>query len=75
LDIKLKRGGVKMKIDENVWGFFQNHLGYTDEEMKTFKEDPKNEEILSKSVELMNKTIVVEVIASHGCNYKSGAIQ
>ncbi len=57
-----------MKIDENVWSFFQNHLGYTDEEMKKFKEDPKNEDILSKSVELMNKTIVVEVVESHGCN-------
>lgn len=57
-----------MKVDENVWGFFQNHLGYNDEEMELFKEDPKNEEILSKSVELMNKTIVVEVVDSHGCN-------
>ena len=57
-----------MKIDENVWGFFQNHLGYNDEEMKKFKEDPKNEEILSKSAELMNKTIIVEVVDSHGCN-------
>jgi len=59
---------VKMKNDENVWNFFQNHLGYNDEEMKLFKEDPKNQGILSKSVELMNKTIVVEVVESHGCN-------
>lgn len=59
---------VKMKNGENVWDFFQNHLGYNDEEMKIFKEDPKNEGILSKSDELMNKTIVVEVIESHGCN-------
>ena len=57
-----------MTVDENVWGFFQDHLGYTDEEMKKFKEGPKNKEILSKSVELMNKTIVAEVVESHGCN-------
>ena len=57
-----------MKNDENVWNFFQNHLGYNDEEMKIFKEDPKNQGILSKSVELMNKTIVVEVVESHGCS-------
>ena len=57
-----------MKIDENVWGFFQKHLGYNDDEMKKFKKDPKNEEILSKSAELMNKTIVVEVVESHGCS-------
>lgn len=57
-----------MEINETAWGFFQNHLGYTDEEMKKFKEDPKNEKILSKSAELMNKTIVVEVVESHACN-------
>ncbi len=63
-----------MKIDQAVWSFFQNHLGYTDDEMKKFKEDPKNEEVLSKSAELMNKTIVVEVAESHGCNsqHKAG---
>ena len=57
-----------MKIDENMWNFFQNHLGYTNKEMKKFKEDPKNEEILAKTSELMSKTIVVEVVDSHGCN-------
>ena len=57
-----------MKVDENMWSFFQNHLGYNDAEMKKFKDDPKNELILSKAPELMNKTIVVEVVASHGCN-------
>lgn len=31
-----------MKIDESVWKFFQEHLGYTDEEMKRFKEKPRN---------------------------------
>jgi len=43
-------------------------LGYTDKEMKKFRGDPKNEDVLSKSPALMNKTIVVEVIESHGCN-------
>ena len=49
-----------MKVDENMWSFFQNHLGYNDAEMKKFKEDPKNEKVLSKALELTNKTIVVE---------------
>ncbi len=57
-----------MEVDENMWSFFQNHLGYNDAEMKKFKDDPKNELILSKAPELMNKTIVIEVVASHGCN-------
>lgn len=57
-----------MKVDENVWKFFQEHLGYTDEEMKMFRENPRNEDVLSKGIALMNKTIIVEVIESHGCN-------
>lgn len=50
------------------WGFMKKHLGYTEDEMKTFQEDPRNEDILSKAPSLMDKTIVVEVVESHGCN-------
>ncbi len=57
-----------MKVDESVWDFFQKHVGYTDEEMKKFRENPRNEDVLSKGRALMNKTIVVEVVKSHGCN-------
>ncbi len=57
-----------MKVDENVWDSFQKHVGYTDEEMKEFRENPRNEDVLSKGPALMNKTIVVEVVKSHGCN-------
>jgi uncharacterized repeat protein (TIGR04076 family) len=57
-----------MALDEGVWEFFKEHLGYNDEEMKKFKENPRNEEILSKGPELMSKTIVAEVVESHGCN-------
>ena len=57
-----------MKVSEDVWRFYQQHLGYTDEEMKKFKENPRNQDIVSKAPALMNKTIVVEVVDSHGCN-------
>ncbi len=57
-----------MKVDESVWDFFQKHVGYTDEEMKEFRGNPRNEDVLSKASALMNKTIVVEVLKSHGCN-------
>ena len=57
-----------MKVDDKVWGFYQQHLGYTDEEMMMFKQDPKNEDVLSKALELMNKTIIAEVVESQGCN-------
>lgn len=57
-----------MKVNEETWKFMQKHLGYTDEEMKKFRKDPKNEGVLAKGLELMNKTIVCEVVASRGCN-------
>jgi uncharacterized repeat protein (TIGR04076 family) len=57
-----------MKVDESVWNAFQKHVGYTNEEMKEFRGNPRNEDVLSKGPALMNKTIVVEVVKSHGCN-------
>jgi uncharacterized repeat protein (TIGR04076 family) len=50
------------------WKVMKDHLGYTDEEMKVFRENPRNEEVLSKAPALMQKTIVLEVVQSHGCN-------
>jgi len=50
------------------WQIMQNRLGYSDEEMKKFRENPRNEDILSKVPELVNKTIIAEVVESHGCN-------
>jgi hypothetical protein len=55
-------------MNKETWKFVQNHLGYTDEEMKKFRENPRNEDIFSKAPALMNKTIVAEVVDSHGCN-------
>ena len=37
-----------MKVDEQVWRFMQQHLGYSDEEMVLFRSNPKNEDIISK---------------------------
>lgn len=55
-------------IDENVWHFLKQHLGYSDEELATFKQDPRNEEVLKRAASLLSKTIVAEVVHSHGCN-------
>ena len=56
-----------MKLSEEMIAQLKAHLGYNDEEMKIFLKNPKNEKVLSKSLELVNKTIVIEVIESHGC--------
>ena len=57
-----------MKLDEKTWEGVQEHLGFNDEEMKKFRENPRNEDVLSKTAVMLNKTIVVEIIESHGCD-------
>jgi uncharacterized repeat protein (TIGR04076 family) len=57
-----------MKVSEDVWKFYRQHLGYSDREMKKFRDNPRNEDVIFKAQALMNKTIVVEVVESHGCN-------
>jgi uncharacterized repeat protein (TIGR04076 family) len=56
-----------MKLDERTWKSVQQHLGYNDEDMKQFRENPRNEDVLSKTALMLSKTIVAEVIESHGC--------
>jgi len=55
-------------MSKEILTFMKSHLGYTNEEMKIFMENPKNLEVLKRAPNLMNKTIVVEVVESHGCN-------
>jgi len=55
-------------INKEMESFIQEHLGYSDEEMKIFLANPRNIKILTKTPELINKTIVLEVVKSHGCN-------
>jgi hypothetical protein len=55
-----------MKVEEEAWKFIQQHLGYTDEELELFRSNPKNTDIVSKAPDLMNKTIIAEVVTSHG---------
>jgi uncharacterized repeat protein (TIGR04076 family) len=57
-----------MSVDERMWRVVQKHLRYSDEELKKFRENPRNEDVLAKSAALMSKTIILEVVESHGCN-------
>ena len=57
-----------MSVEEGMWNFIKEHLGYSDEEMRMFRENPMNEDVLSKAPALMNKTIIAEVVESQGCN-------
>jgi uncharacterized repeat protein (TIGR04076 family) len=50
------------------WKTMKKRLGYSDAEMCTFRANPRNAEVLSKAPQLMRKTIIAEVVESHGCN-------
>jgi uncharacterized repeat protein (TIGR04076 family) len=55
-------------VDESLWKSIQAHLGYNDEEMERFRKNPRNLDVLAKAPELLNKTIVAEVVESKNCN-------
>ena len=57
-----------MAIEERMWKIIQRHLAYSDEDLKKFRDNPRNEDVLAKSAELSSKTIILEVVESHGCN-------
>ena len=50
------------------WKIMKKHLGYSDAEMQVFRDNPRNADVLARTPTLMGKTIVVEVVDSHGCN-------
>jgi uncharacterized repeat protein (TIGR04076 family) len=57
-----------MNIDDASRTYLQKHFEYTDDEMKLFLENPRNVDVLSKAHLFTSKTIVFEVVDSHGCN-------
>lgn len=46
----------------------KKRLGYSEEEMKQFLENPGNNDLISKLPGLTKKKLVLEVVESHGCN-------
>jgi hypothetical protein len=59
---------AKDAVPEGIWSVMQERLGYTDEELELFKKDPRNAKVLATGMEMAQKTIVFEVVESHGCN-------
>ncbi|MHB8084861.1 MAG: hypothetical protein ACYDHZ_03470 [Dehalococcoidia bacterium] len=57
-----------MSISEETWKFIQNHLRYSDEEMKIFRAEPRNGEVIAKGMGMLDKTIVAEVVEARGCD-------
>ena len=57
-----------MPFDERLLKILQKRLNYSDEQFQQFRENPRNEEVLSKSTEINNTILVLTVVESHGCN-------
>lgn len=55
-------------VPEPVWDLMKQRLGYDDEQMRQFKDNPRNAEVLAKGMDMAGKTIVFEVVESQGCN-------
>jgi uncharacterized repeat protein (TIGR04076 family) len=55
-------------MSNEIWDAVQKHFAYSDEEMELFKSNPRNMDVLKKIPEFQNRTIIAEVMESHGCN-------
>jgi uncharacterized repeat protein (TIGR04076 family) len=54
--------------DERIWKIMQRRLGYTDDEMEIFQNDPRNEQVISKADVLSRMQFIIEITEAHGCN-------
>ncbi len=55
-------------MNKNYTGFIKKHLGYSDEEMRIWLDNPRNHEAVQIVPALLQKTIVIKVVESHGCS-------
>ena len=63
-------GHFKSKKGEPFdWKAFQEHMGYSDQELADLKNNPQKSEYVQKicGSEVQDKYFVVEIVESHGC--------
>ena len=53
---------------EKRWKRFQEYQGYTDEEMATYRSNPRYVKAMEQSPKFITHKIIVEVVESHNCN-------
>ena len=53
---------------EQIWRRFQQHMGYTDEEMKVFRSDPQKVKMVTQTPDFVKRRVIAEVIESQGCH-------
>ncbi|MHA1885995.1 MAG: hypothetical protein ACW96S_13135, partial [Promethearchaeota archaeon] len=55
-------------MSQDYTSFIKRLLDYTDEELEIWLQNPRNQEAILKAPALLQKTIVIEVVESHGCS-------
>ena len=55
-------------MSKEYTSFIKEFLGYTNEEMEIWLQNPRNQEAILKAPALLQKTIVIEVVEAHGCS-------
>ena len=53
---------------EKLWTRFQQHMGYSDQELAVFKSNPTRVKMVTETPEFVKKRIIAEVVESHGCH-------
>ncbi len=58
------------QVDEAVWPIIEERLGFTDEELRLFRNLPTNHKMLTTKAmtNIVNTNVVFEVVASRACN-------
>jgi len=56
-----------MYLNKGILSMFRDYFNFTHNDIKTFKSNPRNLEMLSKVPKLMNYVFVVEILESKGC--------
>lgn len=57
-----------MAFNDRILKILKKRLNYTDEQLKEFASNPRNESVIQKSNEAANTILVLTVVSSHGCN-------
>jgi uncharacterized repeat protein (TIGR04076 family) len=65
---------MENQVSDAMWNLIQQQLCYSDDEIKLFRGNPRNESMVIKIPALLNMKFIFEVMESHGCgcNHKKG---
>ncbi len=59
---------IMEKITNMILQVIQKRFGYNNEELETFKNNPRNIELIARNKDFSKKLIVLKVVESKGCN-------